>query len=149
MDNPGTTLLVAKDANDAELALAALGENRAIPRVLVAEDDEEVLNHPYYRGVYALRPAASPKVVLDLEPPKAGGLEVLALIKADPAIEAIPRVMPTAARQEGDSPKSYDLGTNVCVAKPIDYSESTETIRGLSLFRGVPDQPPNTMDQGR
>ena len=81
-------------------------------------------------------------VLLDLHLPKMDGLEVLERIKNDPALKSIPVVMLTSSREEQDLVKSYGLGVNSYVVKPVDFQEFEKAIRQVGLFWGLINQPP-------
>jgi CheY-like chemotaxis protein len=136
-------LLVEDSANDAELTLTALTENHLVNEVVVARDGEEALDYLHRRGAFATRPDDNPVVVLlDLKLPKVDGLEVLAAIKSDPALRTIPVVMLTSSREEQDIVRSYDLGVNAYVVKPVEFSQFASALRELGLFWVVINQPP-------
>jgi CheY-like chemotaxis protein len=136
-------LLVEDSANDIELILAALAENRLANEVVVARDGEEALDYLYRRGVFRLRSEGHPVVVLlDLKLPKVDGLEVLAQLKSDPELKVVPVVVLTSSREEQDLIQSYNLGTNGYVVKPVDFHEFVDAIKELGLFWAVVNQPP-------
>jgi len=143
MRKPGKILLVEDDLNDVELTLSALAENHLANEVLVTRDGEEALDYLYRRGAYASREEVNPIVVLlDLKLPKVDGMEVLRRVKSDPALKTIPVVMLTSSREEQDLVRSYDLGTNGYVVKPVDFHEFVEAVRELGLFWTVVNHPP-------
>ena len=124
MDNLGKILLVEDDPNDVELTVMALTENHPANEIVVARDGEEALDFLYRRGAHESREAGNPIVVLlDLKLPKVDGSEVLKQVKSDPALRTIPVVMLTSSREERDLIRSYDLGTNAYVAKPVSFEE--------------------------
>lgn len=136
-------LLVDDSAQDVELTLAALEQNRLANEVVVARDGEEALDYLYRRGIFKLRAEGHPAVVLlDLKLPKVDGLEVLDQIKHDDTLRAIPVVMLTSSREEKDLVQSYNLGVNAYVVKPVDFHEFVESLRDLGLFWAVINQPP-------
>lgn len=136
-------LLVEDSPNDVELILTALSENRLANEVVVVRDGEEALDYLYRKGVFKLRMEGNPVVVLlDLKLPKVDGLEVLAQIKSDPELRAVPVVVLTSSREEQDLINSYNLGTNAYVVKPVDFHEFVDTIKELGLFWAVVNQPP-------
>lgn len=136
-------LLVEDNANDVELAFAALDESHLANEVDVARDGEEALNYLYRRGSFAQRAAGHPAVVLlDLKLPKVDGLEVLKQLKSDPGMRSIPVVMLTSSREEIDLISSYDLGANAYVVKPMEFSEFSSALRELGLFWGIINEPP-------
>lgn len=136
-------LLVEDSQNDVELILTALAENHLANEVVVVRDGEEALDYLYRRGVFRLRMEGHPVVVLlDLKLPKVDGLEVLAQLKSDSELRRVPVVVLTSSREEQDLIKSYDLGTNAYVVKPVDFHEFVTTIQELGLFWAVVNQPP-------
>lgn len=136
-------LLVEDSPNDVELILTALSENCLANEVVVVRDGEEALDYLYRKGVFKLRMEGNPVVVLlDLKLPKVDGLEVLAQIKSDPELRAVPVVVLTSSREEQDLINSYNLGTNAYVVKPVDFHEFVDAIKGLGLFWAVVNQPP-------
>ena len=136
-------LLVEDSAHDVELTLAALEENRLANEVVVARDGQEALDYLNCRGIFKLRRAGHPAVVLlDLKLPKIDGLEVLKQIKEDEQLRAIPVVMLTSSREEKDLVRSYNLGVNAYVVKPVDFHEFVDSLRELGLFWAVINQPP-------
>ncbi|MBD0346315.1 MAG: response regulator [Coleofasciculus sp. Co-bin14] len=136
-------LLVEDNANDIELTLAALAENRLANEVVVVRDGEEALDYLYRRGIFRLRREGHPVVVLlDLKLPKIDGLEVLSQLKSDRELKVVPVVVLTSSREEQDLINSYNLGTNGYVVKPVDFHEFVESIKELGLFWAVINQPP-------
>ena len=136
-------LLVDDSAHDVELTLAALEQNRLANEVVVARDGEEALDYLYRRGIFKLRAAGHPAVVLlDLKLPKIDGLEVLKQIKTDEELRAVPVVMLTSSREEKDLVQSYNLGVNAYVVKPVDFHEFVDSLKELGLFWAVINQPP-------
>ena len=136
-------LLVEDSANDIELTLGALEENHLANEVVVVRDGVEALDFLYKRGVFKLRKNGNPAVVLlDLKLPKMDGLEVLRQLKDDPEMRAVPVVMLTSSREEQDLVRSYNLGVNAYVVKPVDFKEFVAALRELGLFWAVINQPP-------
>jgi DNA-binding response OmpR family regulator len=87
-------------------------------------------------------------VLLDLKLPKVDGLEVLAKIKADAMRRQIPVVMLTSSREERDVVKSYELGVNAFVVKPVDFSEFFKAIQDLGMFWAILNEPPPRAGRG-
>ena len=136
-------LLVEDSANDVELTLTALAEARLANQVDVVRDGAEALDYLYRRGQYAARETGKPALVLlDLKMPKVTGLEVLKEIKADAALKTIPIVMLTSSREEGDLIRSYELGVNAYVVKPVDFAEFMEAVRQIGGFWAVINEAP-------
>ena len=128
---------------DVELTLSALAEYNLANEVVVASDGAEALDYLYCRGRFASRIAGNPALVLlDLKMPKVDGLEVLRAIKEDSTLKAIPVVMLTSSREEQDLVRSYRLGVNAYVVKPVDFQAFVEAVRQLGVFWTVHNQPP-------
>jgi CheY-like chemotaxis protein len=136
-------LLVEDSPNDAELALAAFEETNLANEVVVVKDGQEALDYLHKKGAHASRPDGHPAVVLlDLKLPKVNGLQVLEHVKKDPELKAIPIVMLTSSNQESDLARSYGLGVNAYVVKPVGFSEFMMALKELGLFWAVVNQPP-------
>jgi CheY-like chemotaxis protein len=143
-------LLVEDNPKDLELTLAALGKCQLANEIAVARDGAEALDYLYQRGDHADRPPGEPAVVLlDLKLPKIDGLEVLEQVKKDPAQRHIPIVMLTSSREEQDLVRSYQLGVNAFVVKPVDFREFFEAIQDLGVFWGIVNEPPPRSPNGR
>ena len=138
------TILLAEDnANDVELTLAALRQNRLVNEVVVVSDGAQALDYLYRRNEFAGRTGGNPAVLLlDLKMPKVDGLEVLSRLKADPDMRAMPVVVLTASREERDLVRSYDLGVNAYVVKPVDFHDFVDAIKLLGGFWAVVNEPP-------
>jgi CheY-like chemotaxis protein len=137
-------ILLAEDsANDAELTLAALEDHHLVNEVVVVRDGEDALDYLYARGAHAGRRDGNPALVLlDLKMPKVDGLEVLQTIKSDPTLKTIPVVMLTSSREEQDLVRSYELGVNGYVVKPVDFTEFVDAVRQIGGFWAVVNEPP-------
>lgn len=137
-------LLVEDNPDDVELALHALRQEKLANRVEVARDGEEALDFLFCRGAYQGRSFQNqPKVVmLDLKLPKVDGLEVLRQVKADSRTQAIPVVILTSSREEQDLIRSYQLGVNAYIQKPVDFEQFQAVVRELGLFWLVVNQTP-------
>ncbi len=136
-------LLVEDSQKDIDLTLAALEENNLADEVVVVRDGEQALDYLYRRNNFRLRAGGNPAVVLlDLKLPKVSGLEVLAQVKTDPALKAIPIVMLTSSREEIDLAGSYQLGVNAYVVKPVTFSQFVDALRELGLFWAEINEPP-------
>jgi CheY-like chemotaxis protein len=136
-------LLVEDSPNDVELTLAALAENHLANEVVVVRDGAEALDYLHRRGIFKLRAKGNPAVVLlDLKLPKVDGLEVLEQLKKDAELQAIPVVMLTSSREEQDLTRSYKLGVNAYVVKPVEFAHFADSIKELGLFWAVINEPP-------
>lgn len=136
-------LLVEDNPKDIELTLAALAKCQLANDIVVVRDGAESLDYVYRRGAFASRPMGDPAVILlDLKLPKVDGLEVLERIKRDPDHRQIPVVMLTSSREESDLVRSYELGVNAFVVKPVDFNAFFEAIQDLGMFWAVLNEPP-------
>jgi CheY-like chemotaxis protein len=146
MSEAGRILLVEDSPNDVELTLGALEQHKLANEVVVVRDGEEALNYLYRRGPFKLRAGGNPVVVLlDIKLPKIDGLEVLKRLRNDGELQRIPIVMLTSSREERDIVRSYDLGVNAYVVKPVDFHEFVTAICELGLFWAVINQPPPSL----
>ena len=138
------SILYAEDnPNDVEMTLAALAEHNLANEVVVVHDGEQALDYLYSRGEYRLRAAGRPAVVLlDLKMPRVDGLEVLRAIKSDPELRRVPVVMLTSSREEQDLVRSYELGANAYVVKPVDFVQFVDAVKQLGIFWAVHNEPP-------
>jgi CheY-like chemotaxis protein len=129
-------LLVEDNPNDAELALYALRKYNISRRVDVVRDGAEALEYVFATGLYASRKIDdTPRVIfLDLKLPKVNGLEVLHRIKSDPRTQTVPVVILTSSHEESDILRSYQLGVNSYIVKPIDFEQFTEALRQLGIY---------------
>jgi len=138
-------LLVEDSKQDVELTLNALEEHRLANEVVVARDGAEALDYLYRRGKFSARSDGEPGVVfLDLKLPKVDGLEVLRQMKSDERFKFVPVVVLTSSREEQDLARSYQLGGNAYVVKPIDFQQFTATIKELGLFWAVINEAPRS-----
>jgi two-component system response regulator len=136
-------LLVEDNMNDVELTIAALKDNNVANDVVIARHGGEGLDFLYARGKFAGRTPGLPLAVfLDLKMPKVDGLEVLRIVKSDSALRTIPIVMLTSSREEADLVKSYQLGVNAYVVKPVGFEQFTDAIRQLGIFWALINEPP-------
>jgi CheY-like chemotaxis protein len=142
------TILLAEDnENDVELTLAALRSNHVLNDVVVVRDGAEALDYLYRRSGFADRGADRPALILlDLKMPKIDGLEVLRQIKNDAALKTIPVVMLTSSREESDLFRTYDLGVNAYVVKPVEFTSFMEAVKVLGQFWAVINESPPAGD---
>lgn len=136
-------LLAEDNPKDVELTLTALDEHHLANEVVVVYDGSEALDYLYGRGKYAGRNGQQPAVVLlDVKMPKVDGLEVLKTLKSDEKMKVIPIVMLTSSREEQDLVKSYNLGANAYVVKPVDFQQFITAIKELGAFWALINEPP-------
>jgi CheY-like chemotaxis protein len=136
-------LLVEDNPHDLELTLIALDRSQLANEVIIVRDGAEALDYLHGRGQYATRQHGNPAVVLlDLKLPKVDGLEVLDDIRATAAMKSMPVVMLTSSKEEQDLIRSYELGVNAYVVKPVEFSEFVRAIADLGIFWAVLNEPP-------
>jgi len=135
-------LLAEDNARDVELVLAALKRNNLANEVVVTRDGADALDYLHARGQYQSRPPGLPIVLfLDLKMPKVDGLEVLREIKSSQNLRTVPVVMLTSSREETDLVKSYELGVNAYVVKPVGFQQFAEAIKQTGMFWAVINEP--------
>jgi CheY-like chemotaxis protein len=136
-------LLVEDNPNDLELTLVALERSQLANEVIVVRDGAEALDYLHCRGEYARRQQGNPAVILlDLKLPKVDGLEVLREVRNTSELRPLPVVMLTSSREEQDLVRSYELGVNAYVVKPVDFKEFVRAISDLGVFWAVLNEPP-------
>lgn len=129
-------LLVEDDPNDLELTLRALRKKNLANKIEIARDGAEALEFLFCTGAHAGRSInMQPRLILlDLKLPKVDGLGVLQQIKSDERTNRIPVVVLTSSAEERDIVRSYQLGVNSFITKPVDFSQFTECIGQLGLY---------------
>lgn len=137
-------LLVEDNPDDEALTLRALKKNNILNEVVVARDGVEALDFLFGEGAHAGRDMAlTPEVVLlDINLPRINGLEVLEKIRANERTRLLPVVILTTSNEERDKLRSYTLGANSFVRKPVDFLQFSEAIRQLGLYWLVLNQSP-------
>jgi two-component system, response regulator len=136
MSNDRVILLVEDNPRDEELTLRALKKSNIVNPIVVAHDGVEALDYLFGRGAHANRDrAAMPQVVLlDLKLPKVDGLEVLKALRANEFTKLLPVVVLTSSVEEQDLIRSYSLGANSYVRKPVDFVQFIDAVRQLGLY---------------
>lgn len=138
-------ILLAEDhPADVELTRVALQSANLANEIIHVSDGQEALDYLNRQGRFANRAPGLPAVLLlDLKMPKVDGLEVLSQIKSDSALRTLPIVVLTSSREEQDLVRSYQLGVNAYVVKPVDYHAFIEAISQLGVFWALlNEQPP-------
>jgi CheY-like chemotaxis protein len=135
-------LLAEDNPSDVELTLGALRSVRIANEIVVVADGADALDFLHRRGPFAGRLSPQPAVILlDLKMPRVDGLEVLRHVRATPALRHLPAVIFTSSREERDIVRSYELGTNAYVVKPVDFQEFISAIGGLGVFWALLNEP--------
>jgi CheY-like chemotaxis protein len=136
MKNPVTIVIAEDDEDDYILTRDAFAESRLINNLVWVHDGEELLDYLNRHGEYAT-PESSPRpalILLDLNMPRMDGREALKRIKSDTSLRRIPVVVLTTSRAEEDIVRSYDLGVNSFIQKPVSFSDFAEAIRLLGAY---------------
>jgi CheY-like chemotaxis protein len=133
---PISILMAEDDSDDRMLTQEAWKENRLASRLDFVRDGEELMDYLHRRNSYAhLVHAPLPGLILlDLNMPKKDGREALKEIKADPHLRRIPIVVLTTSKAEEDILRSYDLGVNSFITKPVTFEALVEVIRTLAMY---------------
>ncbi len=136
-------LLVEDDPRDLELTLVALERSQLANEVVIVRDGEAAIEYLTRTGEYRSRPPGNPAVVLlDLKLPKVNGLEVLQTVRSTEPLRSVPVVMLTSSHEETDVLRSYQLGVNAYVVKPVEFKQFVEAIADLGIFWAVLNEPP-------
>lgn len=144
MANEIEILLVEDNPADVELTQRALRKENIANRIEVCGDGEQALDFVFCRGAYGSRSFNhQPRLILlDLKLPRVDGLEVLKELKADARTRAIPVVVMTSSREEADLVRSYQLGVNSYIQKPVDFDQFRDIVKQLGLYWMVVNQTP-------
>lgn len=147
------TILVADDdADDRMMIRDALEENRLANDLRFVEDGEELMDYLHRRGRYT-DPTRCPRpglILLDLNMPKKDGREALKEIKSDPALREIPVVVLTTSKAQEDIYRTYDLGSNSFITKPVTFDSLVQVTRSLGQYWfGIVELPLGTEKRGR
>ncbi len=137
-------LMVEDNPQDLELAQRAFKKANLVVRMHVARDGEEALNFLFCEGPHSGRSAISriKLILLDLKLPKVNGLEVLRRVKSDPRTKTIPVVVLTSSQEQSDIIKSYGLGVNSFIVKPVDFEQFSTVVQELGLYWLLRNHPP-------
>jgi CheY-like chemotaxis protein len=140
----GTILLVEDNPDDVALTERALKKARIANSVVVARDGPEALDFLFGTGPYAGRDTdIMPEVILlDLKLPKMDGLEVLRRLRADQRTKLLPVVILTSSKEDQDLTRSYELGANSYIRKPVDFKQFVKAVQDLGLYWLVLNEPP-------
>jgi CheY-like chemotaxis protein len=137
-------VLVEDNPNDEALTLRALKKNNIANEIVVTRDGAEALDFVFRRGSYATRDTNQiiSVILLDLKLPKVDGLEVLRKLREDKNTSLLPVVVLTSSKEEQDLIKSYRLGANSYIRKPVDFSQFVDSVRQLGLYWLVLNESP-------
>lgn len=134
--HPITILLVDDDDEDRQMTVEALHESRLANDVRVARDGEELMDYLLHRGPYANGSGAPIPglILLDLNMPKKDGREALGEIKSNPELRKIPVIVLTTSKAEEDIFRSYDLGVNSFITKPVTFPALADAMKVLARY---------------
>ena len=128
-------LLVEDNPLDAELTMTALTSGKIANSITWVKDGAEALDYLFRTGEYAARADVPPRLVLlDLKMPRVSGIEVLKAMKADARTRRIPVVVMTSSEEESDIARTYDLGVNSYVVKPLDFNAFSDVMRQAGYY---------------
>lgn len=135
-DHEVEILIVEDNPDDAELAIRALKKQHLANHVIHLIDGAEALDFLFGSGKYIERDITNlPKVILlDLKMPKVNGIEVLQRIKGDARTKMIPVVILTSSAEDPDIKRSYELGANSYIVKPVEFNNFAKIISDLGLY---------------
>ena len=134
--SPLVILLTDDDEEDLQMTVEALRESRLGNDVRTTRDGEELMDYLLRRGRYA-DPSEAPTpglILLDLNMPRKDGREALAEIKANPDLRRIPVIVLTTSKAEEDIFRSYDLGVNSFITKPVTFAGLVDAMKVLSRY---------------
>ena len=129
-----TILLADDDADDRLLVQEAFEENHLLNIMDTVEDGEELMDYLYRRGKYDENTARPSMILLDLNMPRKSGLEALREIRADADLRSIPVVVLTTSKAEEDIIRSYELGVNSFIVKPVTFESLVELVKTLGRY---------------
>lgn len=136
-------LLIEDNEDDIELTREALRAGKIANTLTVLRDGQEALTHLFGNSHPPLPPERYPKLILlDLRLPKVDGIEVLKRIKEEPVLCRIPVVVLTTSKRDEDIVRSYDLGVNSYIQKPVLFEKFVETVKTLELYWVLTNIPP-------
>jgi two-component system, response regulator len=136
MNEDQVILLVEDSKSDEELTLRALKKSNIVNKVIVMRDGAAALDYLFAKGLHAGRNTKElPQVVLlDLNLPKLGGLEVLRAIRGDERTKLLPVVILTSSKEDKDLIGGYESGANSYIVKPVNFTQFAEAVRQLGMY---------------
>ena len=137
-------LLVEDNMGDAELTIRALKRRNLANRLVHLENGADALDYIFAEGIYSERNMENiPRIILlDLNMPKVGGIEVLRRLKADDKTNEIPVIVLTSSNEDPDIKTCYKLGVNSYVVKPVDFDSFAKVVGQLGLYWFLLNEPP-------
>lgn len=148
MANKKVEILLCEDnKRDADLTMRALKRQKLANSMVWVRDGEEALNYIFGEGEYKNRSVKdAPRVILlDIKMPKVDGMEVLQKVRSHPDTKHIPVVMMTSSQEEKDIIKSYDLGANSYIVKPVDFNKFMDSVSDVGFYWLLLNKPPNNL----
>lgn len=133
-NSPLTILLADDDPDDRLLVREAFEENHLLNPLHTVEDGEELMDYLYKRGKFAAQAVRPHLILLDLNMPRKSGIEALQEIKSDASLRTIPIVVLTTSKAEEDILRTYDLGVNSFIVKPVTFDSLVELVRELGKY---------------
>lgn len=145
MDQNVEILLCEDNKRDADLTIRALKRRNLANNVVWVKNGKEALDYLFARGKYEKRSAQDkPRVILlDLKMPKVDGMEVLEKVRSHPETRHTPVVMLTSSQEEKDIIKSYDLGVNSYIVKPVDFDKFMKSVSDVGFYWLLLNKPPH------
>jgi two-component system, response regulator len=130
-----TILMADDDCDDRLMAEDAMRESRLGNTFRCVEDGQELMDYLTRKGKYAVGDAPRPGLILlDLNMPRKDGRQALKEIKSDPDLRRIPVVILTTSKTEEDVLRSYDLGANSFITKPVTFDRLVDIVRTLGNY---------------
>lgn len=139
-----TIVLAEDDEGHAALIQRNLRRAGIANEIIHLRDGQEALDFIRRRGEYAHRVPDAPLLLLDIRMPRVDGVEVLRLLKGDPATAPVPVIMLTTTDDPREIQHCYELGCSVYVIKPVPYEQLTEALRRLGMFLSIVRVPQET-----
>jgi CheY-like chemotaxis protein len=142
------TILYAEDnPKDVELTLEALSDHNLANNVITVKDGVETMDYLHCKGKYKKRKPGNPAVLLlDIKMPRMDGLEVLQAVRSDPRLKMLPVVVLKSSREEQDIIRSYELGVNAYVVKPVNFKDFIEAVKHIGVFWALINEVPTKLE---
>ncbi|MBI3220094.1 MAG: response regulator [Bacteroidetes bacterium] len=145
MKNSDVEILLIEDNHaDAELTIRALNKKNLTNQIVRLENGAEALDYLFGEGSYHGKSNALPKIILlDLNMPKVGGLEVLKRIKSEEKTKKIPVVILTSSKEDPDIATCYALGANSFIVKPVEFDKFVKSVEDIGFYWLLLNEPPH------